>query len=239
MTDTAIDLDDFKEAWRRLDRRLDAQHALAFQVFRDGRIRSLRRRLWPLYGGQVLQSILGVVTIAAGVYGWGRHLDLPYLVVAGAVLHAYGVALLMAAGRTIWMSNRIDYAAPVVAIQRQLADLRAWYVRSSLWLGLAWWFLWMPCFMVLAAAVGVDVWRRAPRLFAFGALIGVAGLLLMAAAHRLATRPGWRWLAALNDDAMAGASVRRAQAVLDEIRRFQDEGEVIPPAESTDTFRAL
>ena len=48
MTDLPIDLDEFKRAWQDLDRRLAAQHALAFQVFRDGRVRSLRRRLWPL-----------------------------------------------------------------------------------------------------------------------------------------------------------------------------------------------
>ena len=223
MTDVPLDLDEFKEAWRRLDRRLAAQQALAFQVFREGRVRYLRRRLWPLYGGQCLQMALGSAMIAAGVFGWARDARLPYLVVAGVILHAYGIALVIAGARTIWLSNRIDYAAPVVSIQRQLGDLRAWYVRCSVWLGQAWWFLWMPCFMVAAAAAGVDVWRRAPGLFGLGTAIGVVGLLLTAGAYRLARRPGWGWLSVVNDDAMAGASLRRAHAVLDEIRRFEEE----------------
>lgn len=147
---------------------------------------------------------------------------------AGVVLHVYGVALVAAGGRTVFFTTRLDYAAPVVTIQRQLADLRAWYVRCGLWLGQAWWFLWMPCLMVAAAAAGVDIWRRAPGVFSLGTAIGVAGLLLTAGAYRLARRPGWAWLSAMNDEAMAGASLRRAQAVLEEVRRFEDDS--APPA---------
>lgn len=224
MTEIRIDLDEFKEAWQRLDRRLAAQQVLAFQVLREGRVRSLRRRLWPLYGGQILELAFGGALIAAGVAGWWRFSRLPHLVIAGVTLHAYGIALVMAAARTIWFLNRIDYAAPVVSIQRQLAALRAWYVESGLWLGQAWWFLWMPCLMVAAAAAGVDVWLRAPGIIGLGTAIGLVGLLLTSGAYRLARRPGWGWLSVLNEDAMAGASLRRARAVLDEIQRFEGEG---------------
>lgn len=223
MTEMSLDLDEFKQAWQRLDRRLAAQQALAFQAFRDGRVRSLRRRLWPLYGGQIVQMILGGVMTVIGMYGWSRNWPLPHLVAAGGLLHAYGVALIIGASRTIWLMNRVDYAAPVVAIQRQLADLRAWYVRCGIWLGQAWWFLWMPGVMVAAAALGADVLRRAPGVFVMGTVIGIVGLLLTEGAARLSRRPGWRWLQVLNDDAIAGASLRRAQAVLDEIRRFEDD----------------
>jgi len=83
---------------------------------------------------------LGGALIAAGVAGWWRFPRLPHLVVAGVTVHACGIALLIAAARTIWFLNRIDYAAPVVSIQRQLGGLRAWYVRCGVWLGQAWWF---------------------------------------------------------------------------------------------------
>jgi serine/threonine-protein kinase len=229
MTDLPIDLDEFKLAWQSLDRRMAAQHALAFQVFRDGRLRSLRRRLLPLYGGQILQMVFGAAMAAAGVFGWSRYWPQPHLVAAGVLLHAYGVAHIAAAGQTIWLTNHLDYAAPVASIQRQLADLRAWYVRCGVWLGQAWWFLWMPCLMVAAAPAGIDLWRRAPSVFAFGTAIGVAGLLLTQGAYLLARRPGWGWLSALNDEAMAGASLRRAHAVLEEIRRFEDDA--APPAQ--------
>ena len=127
------------------------------------------------------------------------------------------------AGRTMQLIREFDYTMPVVTLQRQLAALRAWHVRAGVWLGQAWWFLWMPCVMIVAAALGVDVWRRAPQVLWFGTAVGVAGVVAMEAAARLSRRPHWRWLAVLNDDAMAGASLRRAQAVLDEIARFEEE----------------
>lgn len=223
MTSHPIDLDDFKQAWQRLDARLAQQNALAFQAFRDQRVQTMRRRLWPLYGGQVLQMLIGIALIVVGVYGWRRNLGVPHLVVAGAAVQAYGIAAAAAAGQTMSHIRGVDYTAPVVGLQRQLAELRAWHVRSGIWLGQAWWFLWMPCVMIVAAALGADVFRRAPPVFLVGAVIGVAGVTLVEAAARLSRRPGWTWLAVLNDDAMAGASLRRAQAVLDEIARFEDD----------------
>jgi hypothetical protein len=62
----------------------------------------------------------------------------------------------------------------------------------------------------------------------FGAVIGVVGLLLTEGAYRMARRPGWGWLSMLHEEAMAGGSLRRAHAVLEEIRRFEDNG--APPA---------
>lgn len=224
MTTHSIDLDDFKQAWQRLDARLAQQNALAFEAFRDRRVQTMRRRLWPLYGGQVLQMLTGVALIVVGVYGWRRNLGVPHLVVAGAAVQAYGIAAAAAAGQTMSHLRGLDYTAPVVGLQRQLAELRAWHVRSGIWLGQAWWFLWMPCLMIVAAALGVDAWQRAPRLFALGTGLGVVGVIGTEAAARLSRRPGWTWLAVVSDEAMAGASLRRAQATLAEIARFEDDG---------------
>lgn len=223
MTTSTSDLESFKQVWQRLDARLAAQQALAFAAFRDRRLQTLRRRLWPLYGGQILQALFGIAMIVLGVYGWRRNADAPHLVAAGLLVQAYGIAALASAGHTMQRIRELDFAAPVVGLQRQLAGLRAWHVRSGVWLGQAWWFLWMPCVMIAAAALGVDVWLKAPRVLVLGTAIGVAGVLVTEAAARLSQRPRWRWLAVVNDDAMAGASLRRAQAVLDEIARFEDE----------------
>ena len=223
MTSPMVDLDEFKAAWQRLDARLAAQQTLAFQAFRDRRLQTLRRRLWPLYGGQVVQMSFGIAMVVFGVYGWRRHLATPHLVAAGLLVQMYGVVAIASAGRTMQLIREFDYTMPVVTLQRQLAALRAWHVRAGVWLGQAWWFLWMPCVMIVAAALGVDVWRRAPHVLWFGAAVGVAGVVVMEAAARLSRRPGWTWLAGLNDDAMAGASLRRAQAVLDEVARFEEE----------------
>lgn len=223
MTSTPPELDDLKQLWQRLDARLAAQQTLAFQAFRDRRLQTLRRRLWPLYGGQIVQLAFGIAMLVFGVYGWRRNMATPHLVAAGLLVQVYGVAAIASAGRTMQLIREFDYTMPVVTLQRQLVVLRTWHVRTGVWLGQAWWFLWMPCVMIVAAALGVDVWRRAPQVLWFGAAVGVAGVVVMEAAARLSRRPHWRWLAVLNDDAMAGASLRRAQAVLDEIARFEDE----------------
>lgn len=223
MTSPMVDLDEFKAAWQRLDARLAAQQTLAFQAFRDRRLQTLRRRLWPLYGGQMLQLLFGIAMLVFGIYGWRRFPDTPHLIVAALLVQAYGVAAIASAGRTMQLIREFDYSVPVLTMQRQLAVLRAWHVRTGVWLGQAWWFLWMPCVMIVAAALGVDVWRRAPQVLWFGAAVGVAGVVVMEAAARLSRRPRWRWLAVLNDDAMAGASLRRAQGVIDEIARFEEE----------------
>ena len=111
----------------------------------------------------------------------------------------------------------------MVAIQKQLAALTRWYVWCGLAIGPVWWLLWMPCAMVLAALVGVDVFARAPGYFASWTVYGLAGLLLTWARLPLVAR------------LLAGAGAlhgrrrhRRVvcaapRAVIDEIERFEHE----------------
>ena len=82
--------------------------------------------------------------------------------------------------------------------------------------------------MMLVALAGVDMWTRAPGVFSLGTAIGVAGLLVMWGLQRWARRPGWAWLRASNESAMTGASLRRAAAVLAEIRRFEVDADDEP-----------
>ncbi len=43
-----MELDDFKQAWQSLDRRLEQQHVLNLQLFKDGKLDETRRGLRPL-----------------------------------------------------------------------------------------------------------------------------------------------------------------------------------------------
>ncbi len=223
MTDHIMDIDDLKLAWQQLDRRLERQNALALLQFREGRMRQLRTKLWPLYGGQIVQGLFGTAVVLVGVATWARHWDLVHLRVAGLLLHVYGVLAIIASARTIALIYRIDYAAPVVAIQRQLGELRRWYVLSSTVIGLPWWLLWMPIMMALLALAGIDMWQRAPQIFVMGTAIGVAGLLVIAALELAARR--WAWLAEHVHATRTGASLRRAAAVLEEVRRFEEDAD--------------
>ena len=137
-------------------------------------------------------------------------------------MHAYGALLIVLGARTIGLARRLDYAAPVVAIQKQLGELTRWYVWCGLAIGPVWWLLWMPCFIVLAALAGVDVLARAPGFFASWTVYGLVGLLLTWAAYRW-SRTVWPALARHMDDAATGTSLRRARIVIDEVERFERE----------------
>lgn len=223
MTPTAMEFDELKRAWQQIDRRLERQHALALAQFLEGRMRRMQSGLRPLYWGQVVQAAFGVVCVLAAAQTWFTRWDVVHLRLAGLIVHAYGVVAVLAAGRTLALIHRLDPTAPVLVIQRQIAELRHWHVVSGLALGLPWWFLWMPVFMLLAAQVGVDVFVRAPRLLVYGAGIGVAGLAVTGALHWLARRPGWTRMAHWADETVVAESLRRAQTTLDEVQHFSRE----------------
>ena len=217
-----MELDDLKTAWQTLDRRLDAQTALNLHIFKDGKLDKARRGLRPLAWGQAFQILCGVGLVVLSVPFWSAHLDVPHLLLAGISVHVYGVLMIICGGATISMISRIDYAAPVLAIQKQLGHTRRFYVRTNVGLGLAWWFLWMPMMMMFfMSAFGVDLYANAPSVIYGGTAIGAVGLLLTLMFDRWARHPSRPAMAKIVDDSVAGGSLNRAQRVLDEIAQFE------------------
>ncbi|HEY0232035.1 MAG TPA: serine/threonine protein kinase [Dokdonella sp.] len=217
-----MELDELKTAWRTLDRRLEQHNALSLQLLVDSRLNALRTRLRPLYRGQALQILFGVLLVVAAAIFWTRHRDAMHLLLAGVCLHLYGVLTIVFAAVTLALMERIDYAAPVLTIQKQLAALRRFYIRNALVAGLSWWLLWVPLLMMFLMGVyGVDVYAHAPSVIYSGLAVGVAGLLASYGLHRW-SRDGRRpLLAKFLNDSMTGSSLRKAQALLDEIARFE------------------
>jgi hypothetical protein len=223
--DTTMELDDLKQAWRALDHRLQQQNALALQAYRDRQADKARRNLRPLFWGQVAQMLFGLLFVLLAAALWMSPARLPAAVVAaGVVVHAYGIAVVVASGIVLGLIRRIDYGAPVLAIQTQLAQLRRAYVIGGMVAGLPWWVLWMLPFMLLAAMGDNDTglaWLDA--FLGTGIAIGIAGLLGTWWFHRWARRPGRERLARRLEDGLSGASLRKAQRQLDELRQFERE----------------
>ena len=217
-----MELDELKVAWRTLDRRLEQQNMLSMRRLVDSRLDKLRSRLRPLYWGQALQMLFGVLLVVAAAIFWSSHRSVLHLLLAGVCLHLYGALTIVFGGVTLALMERIDYAAPVLTIQKQLAGLRRFYIRNALIIGLSWWLLWVPFLMLfLMGAYGVDLYARAPSVIYIGIAIGVAGLLALWGLHR-GSRDGRRpLLAKFLDDSLTGSSLRKAQALLDEIARFE------------------
>lgn len=219
-----MELDDFKTAWQVLDRRLELQNALQMDECRERKLGRVRSRLRPLFWGQAIQLLIGVVVVLVSGSFWFDHRRTPHLLAAGLIVHAYGIATIISSGRTLGLIAAIDYALPVLAIQQQLALLRQWYIRCGLGLGLSWWLLWMPLMMMLfMGAFGADLFANAPSVIWVGSAIGAAGLLITWLFYRWAHQPGRSRLAGFIADSSAGRSIVRAQAVVDEVARFVRE----------------
>lgn len=217
-----MELDDLKQAWQSLDRRLDQQHALQLLAHRERKLDALRRHLRPLVWGHVLQMLFGALLVLLAVSVWHQHLHETHLLVAGLAMHIYGIAVIIFGGVMLGRIGRMDYSAPVLGLQKQLASLRRQYVIGGMCVGLPWWLLSVPCAMlVFMALFGVDFYRNAPLAIWLNLGVGVLGLLATWGFHRWSRHPNRPRLAKWLDDSLTGSNLRKAQGALDEITRFE------------------
>ncbi|MGH8077299.1 MAG: serine/threonine protein kinase [Lysobacter sp.] len=219
-----MELDDFKQAWQTLDRRLEQQNAINLRIYTDGKLEKARAGLRPLVWGQVAQIVFGVLLMLMAGSFWADHHDMPRMFVSGLLVHAYGLAITIMAGATLGKISQINYAAPVLGIQKQLAELRRFYIRNGMVAGLSWWVLWVPLMAMLFMRVfGADLYTNAPSVIWIGTGVGIAGLAATAWFHRWSRHPSRPRLAKAMEDSMTGSSLRKAQGVLAELEQFQKE----------------
>lgn len=220
-----MELEDWKAAWQAMDRRLADQQALQWQILRGQHMDRLRRGLRPMRWWQAVQLALGIVVLLWGVCVWSSHLHTPVALGSGIALQVFGTLAAIFAGRLLGMLHQIDYASPVLDIQRRLAELRRWRVRVEApvfaVLGSV---IWIPVMLVLIQydfdRIGHDYWDHADGLVPWMLLSAVASLAVVALAYILVRRLGKRrWM----EDQFAGTSVQRAERMLADIARFEHE----------------
>lgn len=220
--------DDLKLAWQALSRRLERHDALQTHVLLEQRKQKALSSLRPLFWGQVVQTLFGIPFILLAVLLWisgGQSADgLPWTtIVAGIVVQLYGIATTAMAGETLRRIREIDYAQPIVDIQKRLAVLRRTYIVNGMCAGLPWWFLWVPLLMVLAGLGGNDLYAKAPSVVWIGLGVGAAGLAATAWFHRWSRDPSRPRLANAVEASVTGGSLHRARRQIDEIARFESE----------------
>src|SRR3546814_10962320 len=72
-----------------------------------------------------------------------------------------------------------DYAAQIVTIQKYLALMRNWRIRTKRWFGLAQWIMWITGTMVmLEYLIGFDLWSHSLSPVAWFLAVGIAVLPL-------------------------------------------------------------
>lgn len=146
------------------------------------------------------------------------------------VMQVYGMALIASGAQTLALLGRLDYAAPVLEIQRRLARVERWYKTSGLVHGMAWWLLWVPALMMLGGAAGRDILARGPRVLGGYAAACVVGLIVSLWLVRRAERSDRPAVRTWAKRAAAGASLYRAGQLLDEIHQFERDGDATSSA---------
>lgn len=220
---TYSELDDLKSTWQTLSRNLERQNALAFHQLKESKFRRFRSSFRWLVIGQIIQIICGALLSIISARFWINHLGVPQAMIYGISLHAYGIMLIVFAARDLSLIHRLDYAAPVLELQKQMAELRQWHVRAALWFGITGCFIWIPLILALAYSLGADVWVRNPGVIGWFVLSSLLPAALLVGIVLWSRRPGKAKLAKSLENNSVGRSVNRAQALVDEIAQFERE----------------
>lgn len=214
-----MELDELKRAWVETALRQDGMEALLRIDIRERRLGKVHAALRPLFGGQLLQLALGVLLSVWGAGLWATHVGGIDVTVCGLVVHAYGLLLIGFAARNLFLMQAIDFASPVLDVQRSLARLRAFRVRVETPVNfVACCFVWIPVAWIALAAAGVH--PSPGRFLPWAVASSLVGMLAIVAVVWAMRRLG---LGQRVEEESAGRSITRAQAMLDEVARFERE----------------
>lgn len=220
--------DELKAAWQALNRQLERQTALDLQLLRERKLDRLRGSLRPLFWGQLLQILMGVALALLGIACWKNNLHATGYLLAGIVLHAFGIANAALGGITLGLIGGIDHAAPVLAIQKRLTRLRKFYLFGAVLLGLPWWIMWVLVVAAFAGLAGHSPHEGTPLWIWINFAVGALGMLATWGLYRWShADPRRAKLAKWMDDAVSTASLRKAQALLDEVREFECDSSAV------------
>lgn len=218
-----MELDELKTAWEALNQQMKRDSAINLAIYTDQKLTSARRTLRPLFWGQALQIFFGIPFVLLAAALWSTKPHAISVIVAGVVVHAYGVGCIVCAGVVIGSIYNLDYSGSVLEIQENLARVRRAYIIGGIIGGMTWWFLWIPVLMVLLGLVHVNLFAHAPSVIWYGLTVGVVGLAGMLWFYAYSRKPGHERMRRFVDQAVMGRSLQRAQAQLDEVRRFAQE----------------
>ena len=218
-----MELDELKQAWARMDLRQDGMEALLRAEFRGHRMESTRSVLRWSFVALAIELAVWIAFTAWVASFWVDHRSVLHWLVVGLLLHVYGVAGIWGTATQLLLLSRIYlFDAPVLVLQRRLAQLRRFRVWCTLALGLPWWCLWLLVPMVFAYAwTGTD-WTAAGSGWIWACMglgvVGMAGSVWLA--RRLAGRTIRSAFVQRIVDDMSGCNLARASRQLDELARF-------------------
>lgn len=219
-----MELDDLKLAWQTLGSQLERQQQVQWELLRAHRLDRARAHLRPLLWVQALQFLLGIGLVVLGVACWTRNPDVPGLLAGGLLVHGFGLVTAVMAALTIALATQVDYAAPVLRIQRQMARLLRLFELNARVCGAPWWIMWLPVVVAFAGLSPGAPSAGTPAWIGISLVIGIAGLLgtwAWSAWSIWRLRGGPDTTQGVRCAADGGDGIRRAQRILDEVARFE------------------
>ncbi len=221
-----MELDDLKQKWVDHDRRLNQHIRLNTHLLNlSGRskaktaMRRLSRWLWF----EVLLDFAVLLWLGSFIAG---HVDQARFFLPAAAIHLSVILLLVAGIHQIISIAQIDYAAPIVKIQRRLEELRVWRLRVTMLALLLAPLLWTPLlvvtlkslFNVNVYAVVTGAWLAANLAFGL-AVIFLAVWVSRRYADRIKRFP---FVQKLMSD-ITGQSLKSASRFLNSLADFEEE----------------
>ncbi|MDQ6654460.1 MAG: hypothetical protein M3Y80_01415 [Verrucomicrobiota bacterium] len=217
------EFNDLKQIWQSINLAREDQDAFTSHQLQQNKRTSLRGGFRPLVIGQIVQIVCGLLIALVSGSFWFDHRNVPHLLITGLLLHGYGLMMIVFAVRNLVVIQRIDYSAPVLAIQRHLLALRAWRLQAAWWLGVAGCFIWIPLLLMFFYAGGIDLWVHQPMVVYLDIVSGLVCLSFFYGLVRWSRRPGQEKLARALQRSAVGQAVTRLQAEMEELSRFERE----------------
>ena len=221
-----MELQDLQDRWAVYDRKLEASLRLNTTLLRRTGLNQVESSLQPLSRSIVFELLgsLGVVVLL-GMFLADHFTEVRFLAPAVA-LDLFALYLVIASVRQLVALDRMDYSAPIVALQKQLEQLRIDRIRTTKWTLVLSPLLWTPLLIVsLEGVFGLDAYRLLDGTWlAANLLFGVVFLAVMVwAARRLGDRfKGSPFVQRLLDD-VAGRSLSAAAGFLKARAQFEEE----------------
>lgn len=218
-----MELDRLKAAWQAHGEALATAPEPRGPQVGPVAVRRLRFALVPYALWLGVEIVIGVVAMVLVTLVGMRHLgEGRYLLLAGAVL-GFALAITAACVHLLVRIARLDYTAPVAALQRDVARTKLVAFRAAKWALLGGVVLWLPVALLLfELATGVPALAKVDGAWLL-ANVGFGGLLLAAGqwlarryVERAAGAPLRPW-AQHCVDALAGRSLQSASAMLAEL----------------------
>lgn len=221
-----MDFESLQRAWTAHGAALERATAVNERALRELLVRRARVGLLPYAGFRVVEAALAAVALgAAARLLFERFDDARYVTVAGAVA-VYAAAFGAFAVRLLVGALRLDGAAPVAALQRDVETLRVVEYRALLWAVLGGAVVWLPLPLMLLEILGARglIGRVDGPWLAGNVVVGIAALVAgVTWSKRVVERPNAPPWARRLVDAVTGRGLRRAAERLAELRAYVRE----------------